>query len=112
VELLLHAEQLRRLLLGELVDGDARPQREDLGDRLLGDLVEQVDALGLGRGLLGDALLEQLLLAVAQRRGLLELLTLDRGFLLAPDLRDLVRARGSRAGPACGGCAGATRPRR
>ena len=44
VQLVFHAKQLRRLFLGELVDGDARPDREHLGDRLLVDLVEQVDA--------------------------------------------------------------------
>ena len=40
--------------------------------------------------LLGGALLEQFLLAVAQLRGPLELLGLDRRFLLLADLRDLV----------------------
>ena len=53
VQLVFHAEELGGLLLGELVDGDARPQREDLGDRLLGDLVEEVDAFGAPLGLLG-----------------------------------------------------------
>ena len=39
---------------------------------------------------MAGALLEQLLLVVAQLRGLLELLGLDRRFLLLADLRDLV----------------------
>ena len=85
VQLLFHAEQLGGLFLGELVDGDARPQREHLGDRLLVHLVEEVDALGAPLLLLRGALLEQLLLLVAQLRGALELLRLDRGFLLATD---------------------------
>ena len=81
VELVLHAEELLGLLLGELVDGDAGPDREDLGDGLLVDLVEQVDAGGLDLGLLGLLLGEQLLLLVAQLAGLLEALGLD-GLLL------------------------------
>ena len=90
VQLLFHAQELRGLFLGELVDGDAGPQREHLGDRLLVHLVEEVDALGAPLLLLRGALLEQLLLTVAQLGGALELLSLDRGFLLALDLRDLV----------------------
>ena len=90
VQLVLHAQELGRLLLGELVDGDARPEREHLGDGLLVDLVEEVDALGLELLLLGRALLEQLLLAVAQRRGPLELLGLDRAFLVLADVGDLL----------------------
>jgi hypothetical protein len=43
VEFVLHAQELGSLFLSELVDGDARPDREDLGDGLLIDLVEQVD---------------------------------------------------------------------
>jgi hypothetical protein len=72
VQLVLHAEQLGGLGLGELVDGDAGPQREHLGDGFLVDLVEQVDARRLDLGLLGVLLLEQLLLAVAQAAGLFE----------------------------------------
>ena len=90
MELFLHAQQLRGLLLGELVDRDTGPQREDLGDGFLVHLVEQVDALGAPLPLLAGALLEQRLLAVAQRGRALELLSLDRGFLLLADLRDLV----------------------
>ena len=66
VQLVFHAEELGGLFLGELVHGDARPHREDLGDGLFGDLVEEVDALGLELDFLRSALLEQLLLTVAQ----------------------------------------------
>src|SRR3546814_17780843 len=43
VELVLHAHEFLRLLLGELVDGDPRPHRRHLGDRFLVDLVAEVD---------------------------------------------------------------------
>jgi hypothetical protein len=78
VELVLHAQELLRLLLGELVDGDARPHREHLGDGLLVDLVEEVDAGVLDLALLALLGGEQLLLLVAELAGLLEVLALDR----------------------------------
>ena len=90
VELVLHAEELGRLLLGELVDGDARPQRQHLGDGLLVDLVEQVDAGRLHLGVLVLLLAEELLLAVAEAAGLFEVLLLDRFLLLVDDLGELV----------------------
>ncbi len=90
VQLVLHAEQLLGLLLGELVDGDAGPDGQDLGDGLLVDLVEEIDAGRLDLGLLGLLLAEQLLLLVAERAGLLEALGLDGLLLLADDLGDLV----------------------
>ena len=65
VQLVFHAEELFGLFLGQLVDGDAGPDREDLGDRLLVDLVEQVDTGGLDLGLHLFALAEQVLLGVA-----------------------------------------------
>ncbi len=69
---------------------DAGGGGEDLGDQLLVDLGDDVHvaglplllALGLGR--------EQLLLGVAQRRGLLEVLRVDRRLLLAAHLGDLL----------------------
>ena len=90
--------------LGELEDRDARPHRDDVGDLLLADL----GLLGVGR-LAAPALLElalllrQLALLVAEARGLLELLRLDRGFLVLAHLLDLflelavARRRGHRA---------------
>jgi hypothetical protein len=83
VQLVLHAQELGGLLLGELVDGDAGPHGEHLGDGLLVDLVEEVDAGGLDLDLLGLLLAEQLLLLVAQAAGLLEVLGLDGLLLLA-----------------------------
>ena len=90
VELLLHADQLLGLGLGQLEDGDAGPHRDDVGDLLLADL------RGARRSSLGPLVLElallvrELALLVAQVRGLLELLRLDRGLLGAPRLLDLL----------------------
>ena len=90
VQLLLHPDQLLRLGLGELEDRDARPHRDDVGDLLLAHL-------GLLLvGLVAPALLElllllrQLALLVAQRGSLLELLRLDRVFLVGANLLDLL----------------------
>ena len=86
VEHVLHPQQLGRLLLGEVGDGHAGPHRDDLGDLLLGHLDHTAD-VGLEPLLFHHALLgEDLLLDVAQRGGLLELLGLDRGFLLGTHL--------------------------
>ncbi len=90
MELVLHLEQPRGLLLGELHDRDAGRHGEDLGDQLLvdlGDLVHVARApLLLALGLLED----ELLLLVAQACGGLEVLAVDRGLLALPDLADLV----------------------
>jgi hypothetical protein len=80
VELFLHAKELGRLLLGELVDRDTRPDREDFGDGFLVDLVEQVDAGRLDLAFLGGALLEERLLLIAQTAGLFEALSLGGFF--------------------------------
>ena len=90
VELVLHAEELGGLLLGELEHRDAGPDREDLGDGLLVDLVEEVDAGVLHLALLGLPLGQELLLAIAQAAGLFEALRLDGLLLLLHDLSDLV----------------------
>src|SRR5581483_2007721 len=91
VELLLHADELLRLGLGELEDGDARPHRDDVGDLFLADLRLLFLVLGAPPLLLELALLlRELPLLVAERRGLFELLVLDRGFLLLADALDLV----------------------
>ena len=114
VQLVLHAEQLGGLLLGELVDGDAGPEREHLGDRLLVDLVEQVDARGLDLGLLGRLLARA---APSPGRGgwpASSNCCSSTALLLAScDLGDLVLELlvvGRRA--PCAGCAGGSRPRR
>ena len=90
VQLVLHAEELLRLLLGELVDGDARPHREHLGDGLFVDLVEQVDARVLDLALLGLLAGQELLLGVAEAAGLFEVLRLDGLLLRLDDPGELV----------------------
>ena len=90
VQLLFHADEPLRLGLGELEDRDARPHRDDVGDLFLADL-GLLGLLGVAPLILELALLlRQLALLVAQRRGLLELLALDRGFLVLADLLDLL----------------------
>ena len=90
MQLVLHLEQPRGLLLGELHDRDAGRDGEHLGDQLLvdlGDLVHVARApLLLALGLLED----QLLLLVAQARGGLEVLAVDRGLLALAHVGDLV----------------------
>jgi hypothetical protein len=91
VELLLHAHELLRLRLGELEHRDARPHRDDVGDLLLADRgTVAVGLAGLPLLLEVALLLRELALAVAEVRGLLELLRLDRGLLLAPRRLDLL----------------------
>src|SRR5262249_28817532 len=90
VQLLLHADQLLRLGLGELAHRDARPHRDDVGDLVLADL-RLLDLLLVAPLVLELALLlRQLPLLVAQRRGLLELLALDRVLLVLADALDLL----------------------
>ena len=90
VQLVLHAQQLGRLLLGEPVDGDARPVGQHLGDDLLVDDVEQVDALGPPLGLHGLLAVEALLLLLGELLGLVEGLLLDGRFLVGPEAGDLL----------------------
>ena len=90
VQLVLHPHEPLRLGLGQLEDRDARPHRDDVGDLVLADLGL------LGRLVLAPAVLElalllrELALLVAEARGLLELLLLDRVFLVLADLLDLL----------------------
>ena len=102
VQVILHSQQLLGLLLGELVDRDAGPQRQHLGDGLLVHLVEQVDARRLGLALQGLAPGQQLPLLVPQLPGILELLGLHRRLLAGGHagqlgLQLLVLGRGAHA---------------
>src|SRR6185312_12268172 len=81
VQLVLHAEQTRGLLLGELEDGDAGPVGQDLGDLLVVDLRDDVQITRLPLLLPLALLREQLLLRIAQVRGPLEVLRVDRRLL-------------------------------
>ena len=90
VQLVLHPQELLGLGLGQLEDGDAGPHRDDVGDLLLADL-RALAALARGPLVLELALLVgELALLVAQVGGLLELLGLDRGLLVAPRRLDLL----------------------
>ena len=90
VQLVLHADELLGLGLGELEDRDAGPHRDDVGDLLLADL-RPLAALARGPLVLELLLLVgEAALLVAQVGGLLELLGVDRGLLLAPRGLDLL----------------------
>ena len=82
--------ELLRLGLGQLEDRDPRPHRDDVGDLVLADL--GLLLVGLVAPVLLELLLllRELALLVAQRRGLLELLRLDRRLLVGADLLDLL----------------------
>ena len=99
-----------RLLFGELEDGDAGGLCEHLGDQALVDDRGGLDVARLPLLLEAQALAEQVLLLVAQRRGLLEVLLLDRGLLggahdgdLLVELAQLGRRREDREAQACAG---------
>ena len=90
VELLLHPDELLRLGFRELEDRDARPHGDHVGDLFLADL--RLLLVGLVAPLLLELLLllRELALLVAELRGLLVLLRLDRAFLVGADLVDLL----------------------
>ena len=110
VQRLLHEDESARLLFGELEDGDAGGLREHLGDQALVDDRGGLDVARLPLLLEAQALAEQVLLLVAQRRGLLEVLLLDRGLLggahhgdLLVELAQLGRGREDREAQAGAG---------
>ena len=82
VELVLHPQELVRLLLGELEHRDPRPDRQDLGDLLLVDLDRCPSRRPSTTARAGCAPCLELPLLVAQLRRQLEVLAVDRGFLL------------------------------
>ena len=90
VEFVLHAEQPLRLLLGQLEHRDTRRGRQDLSDQLLIHHGDDVHVAGLPLLLPGTLLRHQLLLVVAQRAGLLEVLGVDGRLLLPAHLGDLL----------------------
>src|SRR3954462_10959822 len=83
-QLVLHADELLGLGLGELENGDAGPHRDDVGDLLLADLGALATLTGSPLVLELLLLVGEAALLVAQVGGLLELLGVDRGLLLAP----------------------------
>ena len=110
VQRLLHEDEAARLLFGELEDRDAGGLCEHLGDQSLIDHGVGCDIPAAPLLLEAQALREQGLLLVAQRRGLLEVLVLGCLLLLAADFGDLLvelaqlgRARQDRQAQACAG---------
>src|SRR5690606_24606602 len=103
VQLLLHAEQTRGLLLGELEHRDTGPVGQHFGDLLVVDLGDDVQVAVLPLLLTLSLLTQQGLLLVTQARGTLEVLRVDGRFLLPAHFGDLlvelaqVRRRGHAA---------------
>ena len=98
VQLVLHAKQLGGLLLREPIDRDAGPVGQHLGDDLLVDHVEELDALCTELRVLGLLELQALALLLGQLLGLLKSALLDGGFLVLAQpvdllIEGLVRAR-------------------
>ena len=100
VQGVLHVQQPLGLLLGDARDRDARPHRDDLGDLLLADGRLVAGDRGLPLGAQRVDLLLDGRLRLAQRRGFLVLLVVDRRVLLLGDaLQLLLRlAQGGRGG--------------
>src|ERR671914_1393000 len=83
VQGVLHLQETCGLLLGHLLDRDAGPHGDDLGDLVLADGDALLLDLTLAPGLLELAALgDELALGVPEARGLLELLAVDGGLLL------------------------------
>src|SRR5690606_33584998 len=103
VQLLLHTEQTRGLLLGELEHRDTGPVGQHFGDLLVVDLGDDVQVAVLPLLLTLGLLTQQGLLLVTQARGTLEVLRVDGRFLLPAHFGDLlvelaqVRRRGHAA---------------
>ena len=89
VELLLHPQELRRFLLGELVDRDPRPVRQHLGDDVFVDDVEQLDALGAPLLLEGGLPLEFRAFLLGELVDELQVVAGEGRVLLLADLREL-----------------------
>ena len=89
MEVILHPEKFLGLLFGQLVDGNPGPHREDLGDRLLIDLVEQVHAGRPDFGLPLGLTRLQFLLPVPQSAGFFKVLGFHRGLLTLDNLSEV-----------------------
>src|SRR5690625_4283709 len=90
VQLVLHVQQPGGLLLGQLEHGDTGGECEHLGDELFVDLGDHVEISSLPLLLPLGLGVDQLLLVIAQRCRLLEILRVDRRFLLPTSVRDLL----------------------
>ena len=90
VQLVFHLEQLRGLGLGQLEDRNTGRHRQNLGDIVLADLGDRLARAITPAGFLLLALFGQLLLLVTKSSGLLEVLIVDRGLLIALHFGDLL----------------------
>ena len=90
VQGVLHVQQPLGLLLGDARDRDAGPHRDDLGDLLLADGRLVAGDRGLPLGAQRVDLLLDGRLSLAQRRGFLVLLVVDRRVLLLGDALQLL----------------------
>jgi hypothetical protein len=86
------------VFLGELVDRDAGPDRQHLGDRLFVDLVEQVDTVGMTSPL---AAFSSTALLWCGGGSASSNCCSSTALLRLLDVVELARSRGGRAGPAC-----------
>ena len=83
MQLVFHLEQLCGLGLGQLEDRNTRRHRQNLGDIILANLGDCLARAITPAGFLLLALFGQLLLLVTKSSGLLEVLIVDRGLLIA-----------------------------
>ena len=90
VDLVLHAQQPGGFGLGELDHRDAGPVAQHLGDLVVVHLGDHIHIAGSPLLFALTPLAHQLLFAVAQAGGLLEVLRVDRGLLLPAGLGDLL----------------------
>lgn len=90
MQLVLHAQQPGGLGLGELEHRDAGPVAQHLGDLLVVDLGDNVEIAGAPLLFALGALGHQLLLPIPQAGRLLEVLGVDRRFLLPARVGDLL----------------------
>jgi hypothetical protein len=113
VQLVLHVEQPAGLLLGELEDRDAGRGGEHLGDELSSTSAMTSMSPDFHSASRSALRAMQVLLVVAQARGLLEVLGVDRRLLLAGARTAIFSSNSRRSGGAViRGCATGPRPRR
>ena len=90
VDLVLHAQQPGGFGLGELDHRDAGPVTQHLGDLVVVHLGDHIHIAGSPLLFALTPLAHQLLFAVTEAGGLLEVLRVDRGLLLPAGLGDLL----------------------
>ena len=90
VQFILHAQQLGGLFLGELINGNSRPERQHLGDCLFVNLIEQVDSSSLHLYIFGFFVGQEVFLSVAQKPCCFKVLRLNSLFLLTHDIGEFI----------------------